>query len=485
MKEKNKLYYIYGISTIFVLIVAYCIAKNIPFVPLAIPLIIIGFALYFFAYDKVLLLIALLTPISIELGSKEFGFTISFPSEVLLILMVIMVFLKFLSDRKIDKQFLKHPITILIILNLIWMFITTLTSEMFLVSFKYFLARLWFVIPCYFVGVEIFKAQKNIEKYNWAYIFSLCIVIVYTLIRHSARGFSQSSSVLIMRPLFPEHTSYGAMLVFVVPFLVFSLFRTGKKPIYKIITACVLVLVLAGLIFSFTRAAWLGGIIALIIIILYLFKVKLRYILSVGILFFVLFFAFQEQIIVALKKNSQDSSQNFIEHVQSMSNISTDASNLERINRWQSAIRMFKERPLVGWGPGTYQFVYSPFQRSQEKTIISTNAGDGGNAHSEYLGTLSEQGIIGLIIIVILYITMIYTANKVFWKSKNKFDRYMSLTCMLALVTYFVHGFLNNFLDIDKAAVLFWLYVAIIVSLDLKYRNEHKKLSENSKSDSE
>jgi putative inorganic carbon (HCO3(-)) transporter len=275
------------------------------------------------------------------------------------------------------------------------------------------------------------------------------------------------------------------MLVFVVPFLVFSLFRTGKKPIYKIITACVLVLVLAGLIFSFTRAAWLGGIIALIIIILYLFKVKLRYILSVGILFFVLFFAFQEQIIVALKKNSQDSSQNFIEHVQSMSNISTDASNLERINRWQSAIRMFKERPLVGWGPGTYQFVYSPFQRSQEKTIISTNAGDGGNAHSEYLGTLSEQGIIGLIIIVILYITMIYTANKVFWKSKNKFDRYMSLTCMLALVTYFVHGFLNNFLDIDKAAVLFWLYVAIIVSLDLKYRNEHKKLSENSKSDSE
>ncbi len=481
MKEKNKLYYLYGISTIFVLIVALCIAKNIPFVPLVIPIFIIIFALYFFAYDKVLFLIALLTPISIEIGSEEFGFALSFPSEVLMILMVIMVFLKLLYDKKVDKQFIKHPITILIILNLVWMFITTLTSEMFLVSFKYFLARLWFVIPCYFVGVEIFKNQKNIEKYNWAYIFSLCIVIVYTLIKHSARGFSQASSVVIMRPLFPEHTSYGAMLVFVVPFLVFSLFRSNKKPIFKVFTAGVLALVLVGLIFSFTRAAWLGGIIALVIFILYLCKVKLRYIITIGVIFITLFFTFQEQIIVALKKNSQDSSQNFIEHVQSMSNISTDASNLERINRWQSAIRMFKERPIVGWGPGTYQFVYSPFQRSQEKTIISTNAGDGGNAHSEYLGPLSEQGIIGLIIIVMLYITMIYTANKVFWKSKNKFDRYMSLTCMLALITYFVHGFLNNFLDIDKAAVLFWLYVAIIVSLDLKYRNEHKKLSENSK----
>ena len=62
---------------------------------------------------------------------------------------------------------------------------------------------------------------------------------------------------------------------------------------------------------------------------------------------------------MVLEKNSQDSSDSFVEHIESMSNVTTDASNLERINRWKSAIRLFQERPHLGWGPGTYQFHYA------------------------------------------------------------------------------------------------------------------------------
>ncbi|MBR5720469.1 MAG: hypothetical protein IKX38_05630, partial [Bacteroidales bacterium] len=40
------------------------------------------------------------------------------------------------------------------------------------------------------------------------------------------------------------------------------------------------------------------------------------------------------------------------------------------------------------------------------------------------------------------------------------------------------HGLMNNFLDIDKAAVPFWLYVAMIVSLDIKIRNIEKQNAE-------
>ena len=57
-------------------------------------------------------------------------------------------------------------------------------------------------------------------------------------------------------------------------------------------------------------------------------------------------------------------------------------------------IRMFKDRPLLGHGPGTYMFLYAPYQKPSEKTIISTNAGNRGNAHSEYLGPMAESGIL-------------------------------------------------------------------------------------------
>lgn len=43
----------------------------------------------------------------------------------------------------------------------------------------------------------------------------------------------------------------------------------------------------------------------------------------------------------------------------------------------------------------------------------------------------------------------------------------MALAASLGLLTYAVHGLLNNFLDTDKASALFWGYMAIIVSLDL------------------
>ena len=110
---------------------------------------------------------------------------------------------------------------------------------------------------------------------------------------------------------------------------------------------------------------------------------------------------------VELEQNRVESSGELSEHVQSISNISTDQSNLERLNRWSCAIRMWKDKPLFGFGPGTYQFEYGRYQRSYEKTRISTDFGTMGNAHSEYLGPLAEGGVFGLLSILLVIGTTI------------------------------------------------------------------------------
>jgi hypothetical protein len=38
----------------------------------------------------------------------------------------------------------------------------------------------------------------------------------------------------------------------------------------------------------------------------------------------------------------------------------------------------------------------------------------------------------------------------------------------LGLVTYFVHGVLNNYLDTDKASAPFWGFLALMVVFDLQ-----------------
>ena len=50
---------------------------------------------------------------------------------------------------------------------------------------------------------------------------------------------------------------------------------------------------------------------------------------------------------------------------------------------------------------------------------------------------------------------------------------------MLGLVTYFSHGFLNNFLDTDKLSVPVWGFIAILVALDIYHLPKNPPLINN------
>lgn len=135
---------------------------------------------------------------------------------------------------------------------------------------------------------------------------------------------------------------------------------------------------------------------------------------------------------------------------------------------------MFREKPVFGWGPGTYMFQYAPFQFSYDRTIISTNFGDLGNAHSEYLGPMAETGLFGLISVLVL-VFMIFKTSYRLYNAKSAYIKELSLYITLGLATYFMHGFLNNFLDSDKASIPVWGFVAMLVALEI-YHHENKTL---------
>ena len=411
-------------------------------------------------------------PLSINLKALEAGLAISLPAEPLLIGIMVLFFAKMLYDGKYDKRISHHPIAIVIYCMFAWMLVTTITSEMPVVSLKFILSRLWFVIPAFFLCAILFKKPKNIHWFIWLYIAALCIVCVYTIIHHAQFGFDGDSAHWVMTPFYNDHTAYGAALAIYLILALTYVFLPGIKTSRRLIIIGVVALLSVALLFSNCRAAWLSVIAALAVLICVLLKIKFRWIATAVVVLVGLFLAFQNQIIDALEKNNQDASGDLVENIQSITNISTDASNLERINRWQSAFRLFNERPVFGWGPGTYQFVYAPYQMSKEKTIISTNAGDGGNAHSEYFGPLAEQGIVGSILVLILVIVTVYHGMKAYKRCKNRQAKTLVLGATLAFISYFVHGLLNNFMDTDKLAVPVWSLAALIAAIDVYYADK-------------
>ncbi|MDP4729589.1 MAG: hypothetical protein NWS09_02745, partial [Schleiferiaceae bacterium] len=109
---------------------------------------------------------------------------------------------------------------------------------------------------------------------------------------------------------------------------------------------------------------------------------------------------------------------------------------------------------------------YAPFQHSSQLTIISTNAGDLGNAHSEYIGPLAELGWPGLLLVLALITALYTTGVRAYHRMTPGRDRTLLLLALLGLTTYWVHGVLNNFLDMDKGAVLVWMSAAMVAWAD-------------------
>jgi len=432
------------------------------------PVLLVILFLYFYSLDKILLLITLATPLAINIADREFRLGVSIPTEPLMFGVLIVFMLKLILDKNpVDKKILKHPVTIIILIQLAWIFITSITSHMPLVSFKFLLARVWFVVPFYLLGIVLFKNVINIRRFVWLYAIPLMGVIFYTIYNHSLLSFEKIAGHYVMEPFYNDHTAYGAILALYIPlFCGFVLTRKYSKST-RFFSLIVLGILMVALALSYCRAAWVSLAIAIVVLFLVMLRIRFKWIALSAIILASVIYVFQDEIIDRMETRKKTKTKTYTDQIRSISNISTDDSNLERLNRWHSAIRMFEERPIFGFGPGTYQFVYAPFQRSEEKSLISTNSGERGNAHSEYLGPLSEQGLPGMLIVVALVVMMAITALRVHRRSIDPEVKILSLAALIGLTTYFVHGLMNNFLDTDKASVPVWGFMAVIVSLDL------------------
>lgn len=469
MARRTKIILFYAIAALFIIIDCFLIVKFQNYMFNFLPLALIVIAGIFFSLDKALLFSVMCIPFSLPL--KEFysglDFNIDLPTEPLFVTIMFIFVLKLLLERQYDSRIIRHPLSIMILIYLLWHLVTVCTSTLPLVSLKCWVASLWFILPFFFLGVLLFKDTRNIYRFCFLYMIPFAALIIFTLVKHSAYNFDQHIGNGIMNPFFNDHTSYGAAIAMFIPFLIGFALNKEIKALWRIVSVVLLVIFTTGLIFSYTRAAWISLVGALGMYLILKLKINNKIIFAILIVGIGGYALFQDKILMDLERNKVESSTDFTKHIKSISNITSDASNLERINRWNCAIRMFKEKPIFGWGPGTYQFNYAPFQHSDEKTIISTNAGDGGNAHSEYLGSLAESGLLGLVNYALICIIIYITGTRTYHKLKDRKLKMVVAAALCGLVTYFIHGALNNFLDIDKIAVPFWGFAAMIVSIEL------------------
>ena len=430
------------------------------------PLALIVAWLFVVRYETGLLLMALLTPFAVNVALLP-GMELSMPVEPMMILFTFCFFFRVLASHNYGLRLLRHPVSLLLIATLVWWLFTSCTSRLPWVSFKYLIARIWFVVPFFFAALQIFSRRDRIRQFFWAYAIGLGIVILIATSKTLGNFSDLQTLHRVMRPFYNDHTAYGCAIALLMPASFYFIFSHSHRGWRRILTLLLFAGLCVGLFFSYCRAAWLSVLGAIGVYVLIRMGMKVKWMVLLFGLGVGAFFVYQSDVLYKLGKNHQDSSYTLADQVKSISNISTDASNLERLNRWASAMRLWKESPVVGTGPGTYQFIYGSYQRSYQLSTISTNAGDLGNAHSEYIGPMTEQGIPGVLLVVALFLTTFATGVRVYRTAKDPEVRRMALAFTLSLLTYYIHGVFNNFLDTDKLSVPFWAFTAAVVALDV------------------
>ncbi|MCP4520523.1 MAG: hypothetical protein GY827_02310 [Cytophagales bacterium] len=453
------------------------------------PLLVVPFAgmiayLYLYHTNVIFHLLVFSLPFSLTLRDIGLGVGLSIPSELLTAILGLLILTKIFYEYKDLQKLLWHPLSIAIYAHILWLVITTITSSMPIVSFKFVLVRVVYVLVYYLYSGYLFQKMKYVKSFIWLYTLGISIVIGIVFVKHWTLGLGQDTSNKISYPFYDDHTIYAACVVMMMPLVIALFYLQKKKDVLINFFAFVLFLVLVvGLLHSYSRAGWIS--IVGISVGWLMFRLKITFwqvMLLVGVLVGIGFYN-SKSITDKLSKNDRDSGGSLVEHAQSASNISTDASNTERINRWLCAIRMGVDRPVLGYGPGTYMFNYGTFQKRDEMTIISVRDGSWGGSHSEYLKPFSESGYLGIITFLFFIFYGIKIGMDLLYKLEDKGLKTLLVAAILSFVSYLIHGFVNFFLDTDKSSYLFWAMLAIIAVLDIQYKQQKEIEKEEPKAE--
>jgi putative inorganic carbon (hco3(-)) transporter len=436
--------------------------------------IIARIILYFHAQTLLLKILAFLLPFSFE--SPFFGSSvILLPTEPLIVILVFVMMQEILQEwTSIRKRRFMGEMKWILPLMLVYV-ITIPFSGMVIVSAKFSLINLLYILVFFiYLSIRLSRHTGLFPELIFAYSTGLFLVLAWSLYKFGQWEWNPVVVRGIFRPFYKDHTIFGATAAMLAAFW-FSVKNQNRFSAWSAFMMGMIFLL--SIFLSGSRAALLSMFFFGMVYFLLSLRINRIGLIIVLLLPLILVYVQREPLmrrLQAIQQVSHDVQAGIADKTISSANISSDVSNLERMNRWVSAYRMFLEKPFTGFGPGTYQFTYIPYQEPSMMTRISVTdpynppENSGGTAHSEYLLTLSEMGVFGLMawLIILGRLTFIAFDNTI-----EKRKRRDIMVAYGALSTYMFHAFFNNFLTTDKFAFLFWGTAAWLIAV---YHSENE-----------
>lgn len=365
-------------------------------------------------------------------------------------------------SRKLYIPHFSLNIFILILITVI--FISTIFSPCFLKSlnkFKLIIGQIGF----YFLCLTTLKDSKQINQLLLILKITVFLSCLFGLWQYFfkidlfAHGFERiSSNAIRIQSTLDAPNAFGGSLAMLIPLVFSSILYKKNKFRYGIL----FFLMLINLIFTFSRGSYIAAIGSIIILVI----LSKRKISSTLVYLLILILLIISSLLFF--------SSSFKARIYSILQVEL---NQNRIHLFKGAIEMFKQRPLLGIGPGNFLFFYTQ-QHNLQKTEVPL--GERVNScHNNFLQLAAEGGIFALISFILVLSVFFYQALKVLYNLKNQ-DTHLHtiiLGIIGGVVAFTIHGLVDYTFGLVSTSHLFWFFLAISCIIKKEHHNAKIKNS--------
>lgn len=427
--------------------------------------------------SKLFYLLFAVLPFTVEYNFPN-GLGIDIPAEPLMMLIAALsVGMIVVRAHSIPSRYVLNPISLLLLLHLVWIVFASIYSHDVIRSAKFILAKLWFIIPFYALPFWFLKSEKQILSWIKILLISVTTACIYVWINHAPSGFSFQEINHAVHPVFRNHVNYAGMLLVTIPFFWVYLSTKSLSKLAKLCLYTLGLFLVISIVFSYTRAAMISLLLGVASSIVIHYKL-LRPLLIVGMIGTVV-------VVCSLIQDNQFinyapdyertiSHQRFDNLIEATAK-GEDISTMERAYRWVAGGYMVQDRPLTGFGPGTFYTAYEAYTLSIFSTYVSHNP-DQSTIHNYFFLILVEQGVFGLIIFVWLCLYAL-TRGEALYHYYYGFKRRLVLAATVLLIMILLMNLINDMVESLKVGSFFFISLFIIAKYDMEMREEKRTLS--------
>jgi O-antigen ligase len=257
-----------------------------------------------------------------------------------------------------------------------------------------------------------------------------------------------------------NHNHYAGLMELLVPIpLVMSLSRLApeKERIAAGITAAVMVVTI---FLSGSRGGMLAIFVELAFFVTVLLRQRKSLRIAVGAAAFV---------IVLVSLLAWLGGKELTSRVSSISTETrTELSGGMRLSIDRDSIRVFRSKPVLGWGLGTFPVVYPQYRSFYTNFFVN-------QAHNDYLQLLCEMGVLGFGTMVWFLIVLYRTALRKIRNWASDVSSAVTLACTLGFTGILVHSVLDFNLQIPGNAALFYVLCTIAAAPPLLQRSRKRR----------